>query len=135
VGGGAVWLLPRGAPPDPCERLWEALFQPAVQRELWTAGGGFALPYFESHWSDPAISALPGQESVRRFRTLLAGGGFISDTGQAAKPGEASQAVESSRLAVRMVRAALAGRPISDTLTAGQVDAEVIHKEHAFPEP
>jgi hypothetical protein len=32
VGGGAVWLLPRGAPPDPPERLWEALLQPDAQR-------------------------------------------------------------------------------------------------------
>ncbi len=133
VGGGAVWLLPRGAPPDPCERLWEALFQPASQRELWAAGGGFALPYFESHWSDPGVGALPAQENVRRFHTLLGTGGYVSDSGQLGKPSEASQAVESGRLAVRMVRALLAGRPIDDVLTAGQADTEAIYKEHAFP--
>jgi hypothetical protein len=80
------------------------------------------------------VAQLPGQESVRRFRALLAPGGFISDTGQLAKPTAASQAVESGRLAVRMVRAALAGRPVADALAAGQADAEAIYKEHAFPE-
>ena len=134
VGGGAVWLLPRGAAPDPAERLWEALFQPAVQRELWRAGAGFALPFFEGHWSDTAVAQLPSQESVRRFRALLAPGGFISDTGQLGKPTAASQAVEAGRLAVRMVRAVLAGQPVPDALAAGQADAEAIYKEHAFPE-
>jgi hypothetical protein len=134
VGGGAVWVLPRGAQAEAVERLWEALWQPERQRALWRAGGGFALPVFEGQWSDAAVAALPHQESVRRFRTLLAAGGFISDSGQAARPTAASQAVEAGRLAVRMVRAVLGGRAVPDVLAAAQRDAEAIYREHAFPE-
>ncbi|HEU5315557.1 MAG TPA: hypothetical protein VFX49_05565, partial [Chloroflexota bacterium] len=134
VGGGAVWVLPRGAPPDPVERLWEALLQPDVQRRLWGAGAGFALPVFEGQWSDPAVAALPDQESVRRYRALLAPGGFISHAGQAGDPTPAAQVVEAARLGVRMVRAALGGRPIAEVLAAALGDAEAIYREHAFPE-
>ena len=134
VGGGSVWVLPRGAQADAAERLWETLWQPERQRALWRAGAGFSLPAFEGPWSDATVAALPHQESVRRFRTLLAPGGFISDSGQAARPTAASQSVESGRLAVRIVRAVLGGRSVPDVLAAAQRDAEAIYREHAFPE-
>ena len=134
VDGGAVWVLPRGAKAEEAERLWEGLWQPERQRRVWSAGTGFALPAYEGQWADTAVAALPQQESVRRFRGLLATGGFVSDSGQAGKPSAASQAVEAGRLAVRMVRAALGGRPIPDVLAAAQRDAEAIYREHAFPE-
>lgn len=134
VGGGAVWVLPRGAKAEEVERLWEGLWQQGHQRRLWGAGAGFALPVFESQWSDTSVAALPNQESVQRFRALLAFGGFVSDSGQSGKSTAASQAVEAGRLAVRMVRAALAGRPVVDVLAAAHRDAEAIYREHAFPE-
>lgn len=134
VGGGAVWLLPRGAKAEAVERLWETLWQPERQRQLWSAGGGFALPAFEGQWSDAAVAAIPGQENLRRFRALQAFGGFVSDSGQAGKPTAASQAVEAGRLATRMVRAVLGGRSVADTVAAAQRDAEAIYREHAFPE-
>ncbi len=57
VGGGAAWVLPRGAPSVAVERLLEAMLDPARQRRLWGAGGSFALPAYLAGWDDPAVTA------------------------------------------------------------------------------
>jgi len=133
VGGGAAWLLPRGAKAEPVERLWEALLRPEVQRRLWAAGAGFALPAFESGWSDPAVGALPNQESVRPYREQLATGGFVSYVGQGGPETGASQAVRAARLAARMLGAVARGRSVSEVLADATADAVAVYREHGLP--
>ena len=133
VGGGAVWLLPRGASAESVERVWEALLRPETQRRLWAVGAGFALPAFEGGWSDPAVGMLPNQESVRRYREQLSTGGFVSYVGQGGPETGASQAVRAARLAARMLVAVVRGRTVSEVLADANADAVAVYKEHGLP--
>lgn len=133
VNGGAVWLLPRGARAEPLERMWEALLQPASQRALWTAGGGFALPAYESGWSDATIAALPGRESIRRYRDQLAPAQFISHAGQLGPVTAASEAVEAGRLGARLLRAVRHGVDVRHAINASHAAAVSLFKQHGLP--
>jgi ABC-type glycerol-3-phosphate transport system substrate-binding protein len=128
VGGGAAWLLPRGARAEEAERLWEALLAPAAQRPVWEAGKGFALPAYEGSWSDPVVERLPGAHNVRRLREQLGRGRFVSLTGQHGPETAASQAVDEMRLAAGALRAMLAGRPAREVLARAQQAAVEVYR-------
>jgi ABC-type glycerol-3-phosphate transport system substrate-binding protein len=133
IGGGAAWFLPRGAQPESVERLVEAALDPAAQRRLWQAGGGFALPAYNAGWDDPAVAALPQLRNVARFRDELTNGGFASATGNGGPETAASQALGEGRLASGMLRAVLAGRSAPDVVAEAERLAIQVFRDFGLP--
>jgi hypothetical protein len=133
IGGGAAWFLPRGAPPEPVERLIEAVLDPAAQRRLWQAGGGFVLPAYTVGWEDAAVAALPQARSAARFRDELTNGGFASATGNGGPETAASQAIGEARLAAGMLRAVAAGRPPADVAAEAERLAIQVFRDFGLP--
>lgn len=116
VGGGAAWMLPRGAPAEPAERFLEALLDLGTQRPMWGAGGGFALPAYNAGWDDPGLTGAPWIDQARRFRQELGDGGFVSATGNGGPETAASQAIGALRFGAGMLRAVLEGRPAASVV-------------------
>ncbi|MGH2367232.1 MAG: hypothetical protein ACRDI2_03455, partial [Chloroflexota bacterium] len=133
IGGGAAWFLPRGAPPEPVERLLEALLEPTIQRRLWQAGGGFALPAYLAGWDDPVLASLPDFRNAQRFRNELTNGGFLSATGNSGPETAASQAIGDAGLGIGMLRAVLAGRPAREVVAEAQQQATQLFRDYGLP--
>jgi hypothetical protein len=135
VGSGGVWLLPRGGAAEATERLLEALLDPALQRPLWAAGGGFALPAYLGGWDDSAIAGAPWAEPARRFRAELDldGDAFVSAAGNGGPETGAAQAIGALRFGAGMLRAVLAGRPAGDVVAETQRRAAELYRSFGLP--
>jgi hypothetical protein len=135
VGGGAAWLLPRGAALEATERFLEALLDVASQRRLWGAGGRFALPGYLGGWADAAIVAAPWAATAARFRAELDldGDAFVSATGNGGPETGASQAVGTLRFGAGMLRAVLAGRPAAAAVAEAHGRAVELYRGFGLP--
>jgi ABC-type glycerol-3-phosphate transport system substrate-binding protein len=135
VGGGAAWVLPRGAPSVAVEQLLEAMLDPARQRRLWSAGGSFALPAYLAGWDDPAVTGAAWAAQARRYRDELDldGDAFVSATGNGGPETAASQAVGGLRFGAGMLRDVVAGRPAADVTAQAQRRAADLYRSFGLP--
>jgi hypothetical protein len=135
VGGGAAWLLPRGATPAATERFLEALLEVARQRPLWGAGGRFALPGYLGGWDDPALAAAPWAPAAALFRAELDldGDAFVSASGNGGPETGAAQAVGTLRFGAGMLRAVLAGRPAAAAVAEAHARAAALYRSFGLP--